>query len=296
MATPIPQVDIYNVVQLRFRRRLSMLVVAVLFAGTLAALYLWRVSALENASLDRQIAQLNTSFQERTTYLTGLIEVLESEFFGKRAVNLNDDQRQHLSNYRQRLVKQKKVMERDQINAKIRYIAKNVRETRSKAIAASILKWAKASQIDPDMLIALTFIESRFNPNSRSHKGALGLTQVMPMWVGCKNPRDICKQLSFLKTREDLNDVDKNIRAGAIILKYYLKQAKGKWDFALASYNMGWGRIDKDILAGKDLDYGYAKKVLRVYTRLKQSIQGDSRLVISRPGPVGQSESVLALR
>ena len=288
MATPIPQVDIYNVVQLRFRRRLSMLVVAVLFVSSLTALYLWRVSVMENASLDRQIAQLNTSFQERTTYLTGLIEVLEGEFFGKQAVNLNDEQRRHLANYRQRLIKQKKVMERDQIYAKIRSLAKNIGESRSESIAASILKWAKASQIDPDMLIALIFIESRFNPTSRSHKGALGLTQVMPMWVGCKNPRDICKQLAFLKSREDLNDVDNNIRAGAIILKYYLKQARGKWDFALASYNMGWGRVDRDILAGKDLDYGYAKKVLRVYTRLKQSIQGDSKLVVSRSGMLEQ--------
>jgi len=288
MATPIPQVDIYNVAQLRFRRRLSLFIVATLFIGAITALYFWRVSALEKADLDRQIAQLNTSYQERTTYLTGLIEVLEGEFFGKKAVNLTDEQRQHLSDYRQRLVSQKQVMEREQINTKIRYIAKNVRSQRREAIARSILKWAKASQIDPDMLIALTFIESRFNPSSKSHKGALGLTQVMPMWVGCKNPRKICKQLSFLKSTDDLNDVDKSIHAGSIILKYYLEQAKGKWDFALASYNMGWGHVDRDISAGKDLDYGYAKKVLRVYTRLKQSTQGKADLVVSLPASMRQ--------
>lgn len=283
MATPIPQVDIYNVAHLRFRRRVSLLVVSTLFVGVVTAAYFWRVSVLENATLDRQIAQLNASYQERTTYLSGLIEVLEGEFFGKKAVNLSDEQRRHLSDYRQRLVSQKQVMERDQINSKIRFIAKNVQDTRRSAIANSILKWAKASQIDPDMLIALTFIESRFNPSSKSHKGALGLTQVMPMWVGCKNPRKICDELSFLKSTQDLNDVDKSIRAGSIILKYYLKQAKGKWDFALASYNMGWGKVGKDVSAGKDLDYGYAKKVLRVYTRLKQSVQGKGDMVVVLP-------------
>lgn len=282
MPTPIPKVDIFNVDHLRFRRRLSVTILAVMFIAVIVSLYHWRVTRLEKAVLDQQIAQLNESYQQRTNYLTGLIEVLEGEFFGKKAVNLTDEQKAHLADYRQRLEGQKEAIEKEQLSRKIRFIGKHVSEPSANRIAQSIWKWSRVNKIDPDMLAALVYVESRFKPASRSHKGAVGVSQVMPNWVGCKNPRSVCRKLSFLKNTSDLEDVDNNIRAGALILDYYLKLAKGNWDQALASYNMGWGRVDKDLSEGKDLDYLYAKKVLRVYTRLKQSGHSDGpELVLS---------------
>ena len=176
-------------------------------------------------------------------------------------------------------------MEVEQIANKIRLLASHVNPEYALVIADSIHNWSGPNGIDPDMLVALTYIESRFKRVQVSNKGALGLTQVMPAWINCRYPNRICKQLSFLKDRADLaEDDDKNIRAGSTILKFMLEKSKGRWDQALASYNLGWVKVGNQVEAGQDYDYTYAKKVLRVYTRLKQmALQQTAALKDGRP-------------
>ena len=265
-----PEFVIANAHHLRLKTRIFLYVVAILSFGGIYSGYNWYETQRENSRLDAQIAGLNQSYNERITSLSGLIDIFEGEFL-KKGANISGLERGKIDEYRDKLRAYKRRMEIEQIADKIRLLASHVETEYAMEIADSIHKWATPYGNDPDMLVALAYVESSFKPSQVSNKGALGLTQVMPSWVNCENPKKICHELSFVQSADDLaNDVDKNIRAGSAILKFMLQQSKGKWDHALASYNLGWNKVGSEVEAGNDLDYIYAKKVLRVYTRLKQ--------------------------
>lgn len=91
---------------------------------------------------------------------------------------------------------------------------------------------ARKHDLDPYLIKSLIKVESDFDPNARSSKGAQGLMQLIPSTarlVGCNdsyNPKD-------------------NIMGGANYLKMMLKRFDGKLDYALAAYNAGPGNVEK---------------------------------------------------
>lgn len=265
-----PEFVIANAHHLRLKTRVFLYIVTLLAAGGAYSGYNWYETQRENTRLDNQIASLNHSYSERIASLSSLIDLFEGEFL-KKGADISGLERNKVGEYREKLQAYKRRMEVEQIADKIRLLASHVDTEYAMEIADSIHKWATPYGNDPDMLVALAYVESHFKPAQISNKGALGLTQVMPAWVNCENPRKICNELSFIQSVDDLaNNVDKNIRAGSAILKFMLQQSDGKWDHALASYNLGWNKVSSEVGAGVELDYIYAKKVLRVYTRLKQ--------------------------
>lgn len=265
-----PEFVIANAHHLRLRTRLFLYLVAVLaLAGGFSG-YNWYQTQKENTRLDNQIATLNQAYSERISSLSSLIDLFETEFL-KKGSAIAELERGKADEYREKLRDYKRQMEVEQIADKIRLLASYVDADYAMQIADAIHSWASPYGNDPDMLVALAFVESSFKPGQVSNKGALGLTQVMPVWVNCENPRKICHELNFIPSVEELaTNVHTNIRAGSALLKFMLEQSKGKWDHALASYNLGWNKVGSEVEAGNDLDYIYAKKVLRVYTRLKQ--------------------------
>lgn len=83
--------------------------------------------------------------------------------------------------------------------------------------------------VAPALLDALVAHESRYNPAALSHRGAIGLTQLMPGTVaalGIANPWDAAQ----------------NLRGGARYLRRQL-DAFGRYDLALAAYNAGPGNV-----------------------------------------------------
>lgn len=101
----------------------------------------------------------------------------------------------------------------------------------AEAISQLVWNYAKRHEIDPNLILALITIESRFDPFAISSVGAQGLMQVMPFWkkeIG--NPDD------------NLFDVATNIRYGCAILKHYIQRYRTQ-KRALAAYN---GSLGKD--------------------------------------------------
>lgn len=102
----------------------------------------------------------------------------------------------------------------------------------------SIKKYSAERGLQPNFVCGLIYTESRFNPQSVSSVGALGLMQVMP------GTGDSIAQEMGEKTG-DLTDPDTSIKYGTWYIRGLLDKYNGDKDLALAAYNAGVSRADK---------------------------------------------------
>lgn len=89
-----------------------------------------------------------------------------------------------------------------------------------------IVEHARAQGIRPDLVRAVIQVESGYNPNARSPKGAMGLMQLMPSTasaLGVTRPYD----------------PEQNIRGGVAYLRRLLERYENNEELALAAYNAG---------------------------------------------------------
>lgn len=91
---------------------------------------------------------------------------------------------------------------------------------------------AARAGFDPQLILSIITVESRFNNYAISKVGARGLMQVMPFWVDQIGTSD-----------QSLFDIQTNLRYGCTILRYYLYQEKGDLNRALARYNGSVGQL-----------------------------------------------------
>lgn len=117
-----------------------------------------------------------------------------------------------------------------------------VDEMTSSRIANLIMEECRANKLDPVLVTALIWVESRFDILAHSRKGAVGLMQVRyKTW----------KETPVLKgngvnAKYRLYWVDLNIKCGTEILAKYYKEAKGNMAKALYRYNTGSKNLPED--------------------------------------------------
>ena len=122
-----------------------------------------------------------------------------------------------------------------------------------------IKKAQKKHGVEFSLIKAVIKVESGFNPNAVSKKGAKGLMQIMP---------DNYKNL-FIK---DPFNPSQNIMAGTLYLKRLLKRYEYKLPLALAAYNAGPRAVDKyKRIPPFQETQNYVRKVMKTYSRYKQS-------------------------
>ena len=95
-----------------------------------------------------------------------------------------------------------------------------------------IYRAGEAHGIDPRLLHAVIWQESKYDVRARSHKGAQGLMQMIPATARrfeCKNAMD----------------PQENVVAGTKYLRWLLERFDGNVRLALAAYNAGEGSVDK---------------------------------------------------
>jgi soluble lytic murein transglycosylase-like protein len=95
---------------------------------------------------------------------------------------------------------------------------------------------AAARKFDHDvsLLRAIVHVESRFNPNARSPKGAIGLMQLMPATA---------RSIGVEAPERALFDPETNLFAGARYLRQLVDRFPDRPDLAIAAYNAGEGAV-----------------------------------------------------
>ncbi len=135
---------------------------------------------------------------------------------------------------------------------------------------------AERYDLDPYLIFSIIRVESKFNPEAVSSRGALGLMQVMPT-TGAWAATNVSQQPFY---PGDLKDPNTNIHIGSWYLDYLITEFDGNKVAALASYNAGQGNVRKWINGSQwdgsletveDIPFSetkqYVEKVLLTYQR-----------------------------
>ncbi|MDX5445420.1 MAG: transglycosylase SLT domain-containing protein [Zoogloeaceae bacterium] len=116
---------------------------------------------------------------------------------------------------------------------------------------------AREAELDPLLIVAMIAVESSFNPEAKSHAGALGLMQVIPRWhmdkIGPENDYTALFDPRF------------NVQVGTLVLVEGL-QRYGTLEAALQYYN---GARD-------DPEMRYTKRVMSVKRQLQDVLRKSS--------------------
>jgi soluble lytic murein transglycosylase len=123
---------------------------------------------------------------------------------------------------------------------------------------------ARNYDLDPALLAAVVYSESRFDPDAESEAGAIGLMQLLP---------DTAKGIA-LRTGghrfvvSDLRDPEISVRYGSWYLDHLRGQYDGNMTLALAAYHAGQGNVDRWRRSGGEIEFpetqAYVEEVERV--------------------------------
>jgi peptidoglycan lytic transglycosylase len=113
-----------------------------------------------------------------------------------------------------------------------------------------IRQQARDKDLDPALIAAVIYTESRFRDGQTSRAGAEGLMQITPATA-----KMIARKSGGVAfTVQDLGTPQVNIAYGAWYLRYLLSRYGGNEFFAVAAYNGGEGNVDRWIEAAQRRD------------------------------------------
>jgi len=120
-------------------------------------------------------------------------------------------------------------------------------------IDAAIDQAASRHNVDPNLVRAVIKVESNFNPNAVSRKGAMGLMQLMPQTA---------RQLRV----ENPFDPQQNVDAGVRHLKQLMESYGGDVKLTLAAYNAGQGAVARSAGVPHFAETrNYVKRITQLY-------------------------------
>ena len=110
---------------------------------------------------------------------------------------------------------------------------------------------------DWELILAIIRTESHFDVRAKSHKGAIGLMQLMPSTAKWLSPQLGLKY----KGRNSLYDPELNIKLGTYYL-HMMHQKFGNIEEAIVAYNRGPARLTRYLNRGQELRSNYLAKVM----------------------------------
>lgn len=116
---------------------------------------------------------------------------------------------------------------------------------RIRAVAPLVERAAARHGLDPGILDAIIWHESRFQPKARGPGGAAGLMQLMP-----STSKGMAKRMGVANRPYDARF---NVDAGALLMSRLIEIFDGDVDLALAGYALGHGAVKRRIAEGEAL-------------------------------------------
>lgn len=142
---------------------------------------------------------------------------------------------------------------------------------------------AKTYGVDPALIAAVIYTESRFDPDAVSEAGAIGLMQLMPdtgEWIAATTGGDGFEV-------DDLYTPRINVRYGSYYLGELLDKYDGDVRISLAAYHAGQTNADKWLKRGGDIGFAdtraYVDNVLEAREAYRRAY-GLSFLALTRNG------------
>ena len=147
---------------------------------------------------------------------------------------------------------------------------------RYKSVRGHLRKAADHTGVDYDLLKAVIAVESGFDAQAISPKGAVGLMQLMPATaerygVTADKSRSI---------EDKLTDPRTNIRAGARYLSYLIKLFPGRIDLAVAAYNAGEGAVKRS--SNQIPNYKETRDYVATVLGLYAAFKGDASVPVAK--------------
>ncbi len=123
---------------------------------------------------------------------------------------------------------------------------------------------AENYRLEPALLAAVIYQESKFDPEARSSSGAVGLMQLLP-----DTAKGIALHTGGSRFRvEDLYDPEINVRYGAWYLRHLLRKY-GDERLALAAYNAGQSNVDRWKRGGRGIRFSETREYVDRVQELK---------------------------
>jgi soluble lytic murein transglycosylase len=123
---------------------------------------------------------------------------------------------------------------------------------------------ARNYDLDPALLAAVIYQESKFRADSRSSSGAIGLMQLLP-----DTAKGIALHTGGSRFRvDDLYDPEINVRYGCWYLRHLLVKY-GDEETALAAYNAGQANVDRWRARGVGIQFAETRHYVRRVEELK---------------------------
>lgn len=118
--------------------------------------------------------------------------------------------------------------------------------------------------LDPALLAAVVYVESRFDPSARSEAGAVGLMQLLP---------DTAEGIALRTGGDrfvvsDLLDPEINLRYGSWYLRH-LRERYRDLRLALAAYHAGQGTVDDWLEHGGRIAFAETRAYVDEVTRVR---------------------------
>jgi soluble lytic murein transglycosylase len=124
---------------------------------------------------------------------------------------------------------------------------------------------ARNYDLDPALLAAVIYQESKFKAGARSKSGAIGLMQLLP-----DTAKGIALHTGGTQFRvQDLYDPEINVRYGAWYLRHLIQKYRDERT-ALAAYNAGQDNVDRWRREGEGLRFAETRSYVNQVEKLKR--------------------------
>ena len=124
---------------------------------------------------------------------------------------------------------------------------------------------ARNYRLDPALLAAVIYQESRFRADAQSRSGAIGLMQLLPATA-----KGIAVRTGGSRFRvEDLYEPELNVRYGSWYLRHLLDRY-GRLETALAAYNAGQTNVDRWRRDGSGIAFAETRHYVEKVRELKE--------------------------